>query len=340
MFNQLSDNFEKTMSPLISVTPCFGKEWGIFSDLERLMMNPPEKIVINTQTDDEIRPSGFYQNYLQSQNIQIPFSFTSEIAKPPLTPGQLLENFPCQLIQDLQLLQRNNFQQKYHDLIEGEKSQIWIHNEAEVSPMALINSEKGPVVIDCKARISAFSILKGPLYIGPESVLDKTFISNSRVGRQCRIGGEISDSLIGNFSNKHHEGFLGHSIVGDWVNLGALTTTSDLKNNYGKIRLQYKDQSFDTNRIKFGSIIGDFVKTGIGTLLNTGTVLNLGATLFTGCPVQKYYPSFFWGGETPGKYELARFLKDQEIIMARRNSKPDDFLKNQITFLHSHAQNQ
>jgi glucose-1-phosphate thymidylyltransferase len=204
---------------------------------------------------------------------------------------------------------------------------VFIHNEAIISDFVEINAEDGPVVIDKGTKVSSFSILKGPLYIGKNSVLDKVMISNSIAGNNCRLGGEISDSIIGDYTNKHHEGFLGHSLVGDWVNLGALTTTSDLKNNYGFIHLEFQDKKFATDSIKFGSIIGDCVKTGIGTLLNTGTVIDVGGLIFDGFPRQKYYPPFFWGGIPKQKYELGRFLSDMEIIMARRKCTPSEFIK-------------
>jgi glucose-1-phosphate thymidylyltransferase len=335
MNNRLSDTFEKTLNPLCAVKPCFALENGIFSDLDRLLFQNLSQIEITINTDEKLRPPDFYKNYLHSINVSIKTSVTSEQIAPPVTPGALLSNFSEKLLSDLSFLKRADYQNNGAFLIDGEKSDAWVHNEAVVSPLAAINTQNGTVVIDRKARVSAFCILNGPLYVGPETILDRVMMSNSRAGKQCRLGGEISDSLIGNYTNKHHEGFLGHSLVGDWVNLGALTTTSDLKNNYGEINLQYDDETFKTGRIKFGGIIGDFAKTGIGTMLNTGTILDVGALLYQGFTVQKYYPRFFWGGEKPVKYQLDRFLADLEKIMARRSCRPHDFLKNQISSIYN-----
>ncbi|MDH4262017.1 MAG: glucose-1-phosphate thymidylyltransferase [Spirochaetia bacterium] len=335
MDNQLSDCFEKSLNPVFTLRPSFAFENGIFSPLERLLKMKPAQIEILTHSNENIRPANFYQNFLNLKHILIKIKITNYTSLVSETPDTLLSNFNDHLLNDLKFLKRDDYLNKNNFLLDGEKSDVWIHNDASISPMTAVNTQKGPVIIDSKARVSAFSILNGPLYIGSESVLDKVMISNSRAGRQCRLGGEISDSLIGNYTNKHHEGFLGHSIVGDWVNLGALTTTSDLKNNYGEINLEYGNDIFHTNRIKFGSIIGDFVKTGIGTMLNTGTIIDIGTLLYQGFKPQKYYPRFYWGGETPLKYQLNRFLGDIEKIMARRNCQPDEFLKSQIQFIYN-----
>jgi hypothetical protein len=141
-------------------------------------------------------------------------------------------------------------------------------------------------------------------------------MSVRRRGNDCRLGGEIADSIIGDFTNKHHEGFLGHSLVGDWVNLGALTTTSDLKNNYGEVRLTFKDQKYPTGTIKFGSIIGDYAKTAIGTMLGTGTIIDLGANLFGLSHRSGYFRPFLWG-ETK-IYDRSKFIDDAARMMQRR----------------------
>ncbi len=198
----------------------------------------------------------------------------------------------------------------------GPNDRLFVQRTARILPGVIFNTEEGPIVIDSEAKISPFSYLSGPLYVGPGAQLDHVKIGNSIVGEACRLGGEIESSIFGDFTNKHHEGFVGHSLIGSWVNLGALSTTSDLKNNYGKIRLRLPAASVETGRIKFGSILGDCVKTAIGTMINTGSVLDAGCNVFGGRP-PAYLSPLSWGiaGE---RYEIGRFIRDCETIFARR----------------------
>ena len=140
--------------------------------------------------------------------------------------------------------------------------------------MVVLDAEHGPIYIDAGAEIHPFTRIEGPCYIGAGSVLfgAKCRAGNS-IGPMCRIGGEIEGTIIQGYSNKYHDGFLGHAYVGQWVNLGALTTNSDLKNDYSEVRITLDGQSpIATGSNKVGALIGDHAKTSIGTLLNTGDV--------------------------------------------------------------------
>ena len=143
-------------------------------------------------------------------------------------------------------------------------------------------------------------------------------LEDSRIiGQACRIGGEVGNSIFENFANKHHEGFVGHSHIGSWVNMGAMSTTSDLKNNYGIVKVKYQSKQISTDTIKFGSIIGDFSKIAIGVMLNTGTIVDIGSNVTKG-RVNGYIPPFSWA-ESSEKYRLDHFIQDTKKIMARRN---------------------
>lgn len=202
---------------------------------------------------------------------------------------------------------------------EGDPTEIFLHSSALVSRYAVLDATEGPIVIDADARIGALCLVKGPAYIGKKTRLDNCRWSNAIAGTDCRLGGEIADTIIGDFSNKHHEGFLGHSLVGDWVNLGALTTTSDLKNNYGEVRLQFRESRFPAGTIKFGSIIGDYAKTAIGTMLGTGSVIDVGANLFGLSHRSGYFRPFLWG-ETK-IYDRTKFIEDAARMMQRRGQQ-------------------
>ncbi|EQA44776.1 putative UDP-N-acetylglucosamine diphosphorylase/glucosamine-1-phosphate N-acetyltransferase [Leptospira broomii serovar Hurstbridge str. 5399] len=201
--------------------------------------------------------------------------------------------------------------------IVGKSKHLHVHPSASIFPGVVIDVTSGPVIIDKDVKITSFSFLEGPLYIGPSARIDNARITGgTTIGQACRIGGEVGESIILDYSNKHHEGFLGHSVVGSWVNIGALATTSDLKNNYGIVKIKEEDVECNTGSIKFGSIIGDYSKVGIGVMLNTGTVIDFGCNVVSS-RVGGYLPPFSWVNGEP--YILDLFLRDSRKIMARRN---------------------
>ena len=142
------------------------------------------------------------------------------------------------------------------------------------------------------------------------------------IGPVCRVGGEVEESIIQGYSNKYHDGFLGHAYVGEWVNLGALTTNSDLKNDYGNVEVMMPGKRpIDTGSTKVGSLIGDHTKTSIGTLLNTGSYVGaMTLIMATGKPLPKTIPSFAWfieGAVTKG-FGKKKLYGTAEIAMGRR----------------------
>ena len=139
--------------------------------------------------------------------------------------------------------------------------------------------------------------------------------------------------FIQGFSNKQHDGFLGHSYIGEWVNLGANTNTSDLKNNYGNIRIKInQDDIIDTNKMFIGSIIGDFTKTAISTRLNSGTFIGTGSNVFDNSFIEKFIPAFSWGKEN--KVGLNRFLDSSIKMMNRRDLDMSASLKERLMELY------
>jgi UDP-N-acetylglucosamine diphosphorylase/glucosamine-1-phosphate N-acetyltransferase len=145
-------------------------------------------------------------------------------------------------------------------------------------------------------------------------------LSGSSIGAVCKVGGEISETIIAAYSNKQHDGFLGNSYVGEWVNIGAASNNSDLKNNYSPVRMWCAGSERDTGRQFLGLLMGDHTKTGINVLFNTGTVVGFNCNVYSSAMPAKFVPSFSWGhGESLVRYELDRAMQTAAVVMERRN---------------------
>ncbi|TVR57813.1 MAG: hypothetical protein EA421_00290 [Gemmatimonadales bacterium] len=200
----------------------------------------------------------------------------------------------------------------------------------EVDPQVILDAREGPIHLEAGVKIRAFTHLRGPAFIGAGTTLLGGLMESLSVGPGCKLRGEISESVILGWSNKAHDGYLGHALVGSWVNLGAGTTNSDLKNNYSPVRVPVGvEREVDTGLLKVGIFLGDHVKTGIGTLLSTGTQAGAGSNVFGGGGVPpRWIPPFSWGPTPPGsgpgpeggfqRYDLPRFLETAARVMARR----------------------
>lgn len=188
-------------------------------------------------------------------------------------------------------------------------------DDVVVEPGVVFDVTGGPIWLDDGVHVRAFSRIAGPMYVGKNTTLMGGLYTHCSIGPMCKVHGEVEASVILGYTNKAHEGFLGHAYVGMWVNLGAMTTNSDLKNNYSTVRIYTPHGEVDTGQVKIGALIGDHVKTAIGTLLNTGTVIGTGSNVFGGMP-PVHVPPFSWGG---GTYQLDRFLETADRVMKRRN---------------------
>jgi UDP-N-acetylglucosamine diphosphorylase / glucose-1-phosphate thymidylyltransferase / UDP-N-acetylgalactosamine diphosphorylase / glucosamine-1-phosphate N-acetyltransferase / galactosamine-1-phosphate N-acetyltransferase len=201
------------------------------------------------------------------------------------------------------------------------KEAIFFGNDTEVFPGAVIDASKGPVLIGPNCKIESFATVYGPCFIGANSIVLAGKVTGSSIGPTSRVGGEVEESIFQSYVNKYHAGFIGHSYVGSWVNFGAMTTNSDLKNNYSHIRVTQNGKSIDTGLMKIGSFIGDHTKFGIGTLLNTGISLGICCNIFGGgLTTDKEVAPFSWGNT--GKYHKYAFEKALETAQKtaeRRN---------------------
>ncbi len=200
--------------------------------------------------------------------------------------------------------------------------QIHVAASALVKPGAVLDAENGPIWIDREALILPNAVIEGPCYVGPQSIVRPGAVirAGTTIGPVCRVGGEVEASIIHGYSNKQHDGFLGHSYLAEWVNIGADTITSDLKNTYGPIRVFLNGKGVETAECLIGAMIGDHSKTGIGTILPTGCVVGVASNVFPQTAVPKFVPSFAWladGGMT--QYRLDKAITIARVVMDRRD---------------------
>jgi UDP-N-acetylglucosamine diphosphorylase/glucosamine-1-phosphate N-acetyltransferase len=198
---------------------------------------------------------------------------------------------------------------------------IWLGRDVVLSPGCVLDGSKGPVIVAENAAIGANAVLEGPCYVGPNSTISPlAYIrTGTSIGPWCKIGGEISNSILQGYVNKPHEGFLGDSYVGEWVNLGAGTTTSNLKNTYGEINMQVDGCTVKTGRQFLGAFIGDHTKTAIGTRLMTGSYIGYSCMIATSQYTPRIVPSFtFLTDEGAQPYRMDKAAEMMKSVFNRR----------------------
>jgi UDP-N-acetylglucosamine diphosphorylase/glucosamine-1-phosphate N-acetyltransferase len=204
-----------------------------------------------------------------------------------------------------------------------EPKRIHVGDGAVVKPLAVLDASEGPVYVGDNAVIESHAVLIGPVYIGTGTLVKAHAVvrGGTSIGPVCKVGGEIDACIISGYSNKQHDGFLGHAYVGNWVNIGAATTNSDLKNTYGNIRAATPRGEIDTGQMFYGSVIADHVKLGINQSLPTGASLGFAANVAASRIVPKYVPSFAWltdRGATTG--DVQRLVATAQKVMSRRHT--------------------
>lgn len=196
---------------------------------------------------------------------------------------------------------------------------VYVEAGATVEPLAVFDVSMGPVLIRRGATVQAFTRVVGPCYIGVGSTVTMDRVAASSIGDVCRVHGELSTSILIGHANKGHDGFVGHSILGRWVNLGAGTITSNLKNTYGPVALWTPDGVCDTGLQFLGTLFGDHAKAGIGLRISTGCVIGAGANVFDTMPPKAVAP-FSWGARAPyATFDVDKFIDTASRMMARRD---------------------
>lgn len=240
---------------------------------------------------------------------------------------------------NLRITSHNNF--NYLNEVSGnahliKDDNIFIEENVIIKPGVVIDASNGPVYIEKNSIIFPNAVIEGPFFLGESGAVKSgaTIYANTSVGKVCKIGGEIEQSVFMPYSNKQHSGFLGHSYIGSWVNIGADTNNSDLKNNYSKIKMSVNSKEINTGLQFLGVIIGDHSKTGINTMFNTGTTVGFSSNIFGADYPEKYIPSFSWGGSAnTAAYNITKSIETARIVCSRRNidfTETDEILFNDI----------
>lgn len=202
------------------------------------------------------------------------------------------------------------------------KNNIFIEEGVTIN-FATLNASKGPIYIGENSEIMEGAMIRGPFALckGSTIKMGAKIYGDTTIGPQCKVGGEVSNTVFFGFSNKGHDGFLGNSVIGEWCNLGADTNNSNLKNNYAEVKLwNYETERFAKTGLQFcGLIMGDHSKCGINTMFNTGTVVGISANIFGSNFPRNFIPSFSWGGFSGfTTYQIPKVNEVATTVMKRR----------------------
>lgn len=202
-----------------------------------------------------------------------------------------------------------------------ETKRVVVGAKSVIRAGVVIDATDGPVLLGERVVVMPNATLVGPVAVGDGSVVKAgaRILSGTSIGSVCKVGGEVDEAIFADYSNKQHDGFLGHSYVGSWVNIGAASNNSDLKNNYGPVRIWCAGRARDTGRQFLGLLMGDHTKTGINAVFNTGTVVGFNCNVYSSEMPDAFVPSFSWGhGRDMVPYDVGKAIQTASVVMQRR----------------------
>lgn len=254
-------------------------------------------------------------------------------------PWDIFTKNDAELRKDFDLLTKGKISQQIDATNKVIGNQLFIEEGAKIQ-CAILNTETGPIYIDKNAEIMEGSIIRGPFYLGEHATLKlgTKVYGATTIGKECKVGGEVSNSVIFGYSNKAHDGFIGNTVIGEWCNLGADTNCSNLKNNYSLVDIyNYRQEKMMSTGQQFcGLIMGDYSKTGINTMLNTGTVVGICSNIFGAGFPSKHILSFSWCSiDNTEVYQLEKGIETIERMKARRGLKLEEREKSILKFLYN-----
>ena len=241
-------------------------------------------------------------------------------------PWDLVDNCSMMIMNDCTLLHEKEATGTIDEraVIYGEKSSVHVDKGAFIEAGVVLDARKGPIYVGRNSVVQSGSRITGPAHIGDETIISSALIlEGCSIGNVCRIGGEIEKTIVHGYSNKHHLGYLGHAYIGEWVNVGANTTNSNLKTTYGTVNVNVNGKRVDTKKTLVGCFIGDHVKTSIGTQIYTGK--KIGVASHVHGFITEDVPSFtVWAkslGAGPVELYLESVIETEKRVFARRGVK-------------------
>ena len=295
------------------------------------LLDKEDIVVISGETILLAKISGTNLSKITTNKAELNFEGIPSVTKKLKCYNYLWEmiaNNGAEIVSDIEQLRKTGYFTTHLNEFTGvnfvNSDDVIIRKNVTIKPGVVIDASKGAVLIDDDAFIYPNAVIEGPVYIGKSSKIKSgaTIYENVSIGSVCKIGGEVEDTIILPFSNKQHSGFIGHAYLGSWVNLGADTNCSDLKNNYSTIKVTLNGKSIDTGLQFLGLIMGDHSKTAINTMFNTGTIVGFSSNIFGAGFPDKYIPSFSWGGsEGITTYDLKKSIQTAKVVFGRRNKK-------------------
>lgn len=247
-------------------------------------------------------------------------------------PWQLIEHNGAEIEKEFPLFGADEESKTEATLLHADR--IHIGKNVVILPGTVIDAGEGPVIIEDEVKVLAGCYLKGPLFIGEKSLIKAgaRLYGPCSIGSTCKIGGEVTGTVFHGYANKQHDGFMGHSYIGEWVNIGAGTNNSDLKNNYGPVTVPINNEPTATGLTFVGTFMGDHSKTAINTSINTGTVIGFSVNLFGEGFPPKFVPSFSWGGKRKFMtFKLQDAVRTAQIVMERRNRSMSEAYRNMMS---------
>jgi UDP-N-acetylglucosamine diphosphorylase/glucosamine-1-phosphate N-acetyltransferase len=246
-------------------------------------------------------------------------------------PWDLLRHLPAMLASDIGALAPAVSRATMDGHVVLGTHDVVLETGSRVEPFVVFDASAGPILVRAGASVAAFTRLVGPCAIGRDTQVLGGKVATASIGEMCRVHGELSTSIFIGHANKGHDGFVGHSVLGRWTNLGAATVTSNLKNTYGNVQTWTPGGDQDTGLQFLGTLLGDHAKTAIGTRLMTGTVVGAGANVVSDGLPAKVIPPFAWGDDT---YRLDKFLEVAARVMSRRHVTMGDRERAHLTRVH------
>ncbi|MBI5699237.1 hypothetical protein HZC35_02865 [Candidatus Saganbacteria bacterium] len=283
----VEDEGYKKLLPLTWLRPVWDLRCGATTILEKLKRKYPDAQITLKGRDELVKGPGLNGRVLPS-------------GREIVYLWDLIKHLKEDLEEDLKVLGAGIKGKVHPTAVIHNSEQVLIEKGAVIDAHAVLDARQGPIFIGAGTIVHPQTLLRGPLSIG----------------RHCKVAGEIVHSVFLDYVNKGHYGFIGHSYVCSWVNLGAGTTNSNLKNNYGGVKVQIEGKPIDSGETFLGCFIGDHTKCAIGTLIYTGCVIGVAANLFGQPYYKKSVPSFSWGGI--GEAKLEEVIATARAVMKRR----------------------